>query len=312
LRLDGNEVITNDKEILFLQYGNEGDVRIDSPTFAVVGSTNCVGIGTYNPSAKLHVNGNLHLQGTNQDISWETGQALQIGEWDGATFTERMMIKSGGNVELIGDYGAGLSGVILKAENTNASGISFYGKTHGDDATVVFAQNGTGDIIRGFNSGGLPFRVDNSGHVITPVITITGGSDLAEPFAMSDDSNIPEGALVVIDDQNPGKLRMSNQPYDHRVAGVVSGAGGINPGITLSQPGALEDGRDVALSGRVYALADASNGAIQPGDLLTTSSTPGHAMKATDRNQSHGAIIGKAMGSLEAGQGLVLVLVNLQ
>ncbi|MCL4708994.1 hypothetical protein KJ068_27860 [bacterium] len=107
----------------------------------------------------------------------------------------------------------------------------------------------------------------------------------------------------------------SRNPYDPEspgLAGVVSGAGGINPGITLTQEGMLEGGQNVALSGRVYALATAANGPIKPGDLLTTSEVPGHAMKATDVSRSHGTIIGKAMSSLENGEGLVLVLVNLQ
>ena len=68
----------------------------------------------------------------------------------------------------------------------------------------------------------------------------------------------------------------------------------------------------VALAGRVYVLADASEGAIEPGDLLTTSALPGHAMKATDLTAAQGAILGKAMTSLEEGTGLVLVLVTLQ
>jgi hypothetical protein len=68
----------------------------------------------------------------------------------------------------------------------------------------------------------------------------------------------------------------------------------------------------VALSGRVYCLADASHGPIEPGDLLTTSDNPGHAMKATDPDRSHGAVIGKAMTPLAEDQGLILVLVNLQ
>ncbi|KAA0230597.1 hypothetical protein EDS67_06755 [candidate division KSB1 bacterium] len=92
----------------------------------------------------------------------------------------------------------------------------------------------------------------------------------------------------------------------------MSGAGGINPGITLTQEGVLEGGQNVALSGRVYALATAANGPIKPGDLLTTSEVAGYAMKATDVSRSHGTIIGKAMSSLENGEGLVLVLVNLQ
>jgi hypothetical protein len=68
----------------------------------------------------------------------------------------------------------------------------------------------------------------------------------------------------------------------------------------------------VALTGRVYCWADASDGPIQPGDLLTTSNVPGHAMKVTDHGQAQGAIIGKAMTGLEASRGLVLVLVSLQ
>ena len=51
---------------------------------------------------------------------------------------------------------------------------------------------------------------------------------------------------------------------------------------------------------------------IQPGDMLTTSGTPGHAMKAIDRERAFGAVIGKAMTGLSEGKGLVLVLVNLQ
>ena len=75
----------------------------------------------------------------------------------------------------------------------------------------------------------------------------------------------------------------------------------------------MEDGdRAVALTGRVFCLADVSNGSIEPGDLLTTSHTPGHAMKVTDYTKANGAVLGKAMTSLESGKGLVLVLVALQ
>ena len=70
---------------------------------------------------------------------------------------------------------------------------------------------------------------------------------------------------------------------------------------------------DVALAGRVYCNVDATEKAIEPGDLLTTSSIPGYAMKAQDRNRSHGAILGKAMERMEIGKkGQILVLVSLQ
>jgi hypothetical protein len=96
------------------------------------------------------------------------------------------------------------------------------------------------------------------------------------------------------------------------VAGVVSGANGIRPGLTLQQEGALEGGQNVALTGRVYVQADAASGAIKPGDLLTTSDTAGHAMKVGNHASAQGAILGKAMTGLKEGRGLVLVLVTLQ
>jgi hypothetical protein len=70
--------------------------------------------------------------------------------------------------------------------------------------------------------------------------------------------------------------------------------------------------QNVALTGRVWCWCDASFGAIEPGDRLTTSATAGHAMKAEDRNRADGAVIGKAMTRLEEGRGLVLVLVQPQ
>jgi hypothetical protein len=156
------------------------------------------------------------------------------------------------------------------------------------------------------------YKLDVRGTAATDVLVIRGGADVAEPFSVSQAEPMPKGSLVVIDDQNPGRLKLSGGAYDRRVAGVVSGAGGLQPGLTLCPPGVAEGGVHVALTGRVYALADCANGPIKPGDLLTTSSVPGHAMKATDRERSYGAVIGKAMSPLEKGRGLVLVLVSLQ
>jgi hypothetical protein len=120
------------------------------------------------------------------------------------------------------------------------------------------------------------------------------------------------GSVVVIDEENPGKLKLSTQPRDTRVAGIISGAGGVKPGLRLQQDGVMEGDHHVALSGRVYVKADANPAPIRPGDLLTTSEKPGHAMKVTDHAASQGAILGKAMSRLDEGTGLVLVLVTLQ
>jgi hypothetical protein len=136
---------------------------------------------------------------------------------------------------------------------------------------------------------------------------------LAEPFEVADAEILKPGMVVAIDPHRTGGLRVADRAYDRTVAGIISGANGIQPGLTMKQEGTVADGAlPVALSGRVYAWADASAGAIQPGDLLTTSDTPGHAMKVTDYAKAQGAIIGKAMSSLDEGIGLVLVLVSLQ
>ncbi len=142
-------------------------------------------------------------------------------------------------------------------------------------------------------------------------LTIYGGADLAEPFAMSH-ADVAPGTVVVIDAENPGKLRRSAAAYDKKVAGIVSGANGIRPGISMIQEDALEAGENVALSGRVYVKANTSAGPIAPGDLLTTSDIPGEAMKAADQARAQGAILGKAMTGLLQGDGTVLVLVTLQ
>lgn len=68
----------------------------------------------------------------------------------------------------------------------------------------------------------------------------------------------------------------------------------------------------MAMVGRVPTKVSAENGPIKVGDLLVSSSTLGHAMKGTDRNQMFGGVISKALGSLDSGTGVIEVLVTLQ
>jgi hypothetical protein len=192
-----------------------------------------------------------------------------------------------------------------------------------NDSTPEYTLDVNGTI----NANALEVKYDAeiAGTTTTAVLKITGGGDLAEPFDVAaagpgcgsptDDAQlVAPGMVVCIDPDHPGALRIASRAYDTTVAGVISGAGGVNPGLTLQQPGTLADGTHaVALSGRVYCYVDAdAGGAVTPGDLLTTSPTPGHAMKVGDRDRAGGAVIGKSMTGLESGRGLVLVLVNLQ
>ena len=109
-----------------------------------------------------------------------------------------------------------------------------------------------------------------------------------------------------------GKLERSQKAYDKRVAGVVSGAGDYKPGIVLDKQESSNTRKPIALVGKVYCKVDAQYGAIEVGDLLTTSPTPGHAMKADDPLKAFGTVIGKALRPLAEGQGLIPILIALQ
>jgi len=193
------------------------------------------------------------------------------------------------------DAGGGV-GIFLDAENANAGYIAVYG-----------TNNAARIILDGRDSSG-------NGRVICDVLQINGGADLSEQFEISPGGGALEPGMVVsIDPAHPGQLRPSSRAYDRTVAGVISGAGGVQPGMLMGQRGTAADGKHpVALTGRVYVQAEASNGPIEPGDLLTTSAMPGHAMKVSDYARAQGSILGKAMTGLAEGKGFVLVLVTLQ
>lgn len=201
-------------------------------------------------------------------------------------------------------------------------GVGTGGQVFGDCAGIL-GESSYGNGVEGIASeasfyggyfdntaGGTALYADGLAKVRS--LQIIGGADLVEGFDTKGDAAREPGTVVVIDEQNAGGLRASDAPYDRKVAGVVSGAGGVEAGIRLGQEGKLDGETLVAMTGRVYVKCSSENGAIRPGDLLTTSSISGHAMRATDHDLANGAVIGKAMSSLDARTGLVLVLVNLQ
>lgn len=205
------------------------------------------------------------------------------------------------------DYGIGVQ---LGTEyfRTGAQFAWFKGGQHASGSSGIDPGSG-GTTLMTLSSDG---NLWTAGAVSATVLTIRGGADLAEPFPIAGEAELEEGSVVVIDETRPGKLKLSTSACDRRVAGVISGAGGVRPGLLLEQEGVIEGGQHVSLTGRVYVKADARHAPIEPGDMLTTSDLPGHAMKAVDLTAAQGAILGKAMSRLEGGTGLVLVLVTLQ
>jgi len=243
-------------------------------------------------------------------------------------FINRMTISQAGNVgigtttpnetlEINGASRIDDHDMYFRAGTDQNHGIVYRATAGGLSIDGPFIYGWTGGALGGKNPETVALKWDWQGNiwvsnnVSTATLTIRGGADVAEPFPVTG-SQVEPGTVMVIDEANPGHLARSAEAYDTRVAGIISGAGGINPGLSLQQDGVLDQGQKVALSGRVYVKADASQGRIKPGDLLTTSALPGCAMRVGDHVRAQGAILGKAMTGLEEGQGLVLVLVTLQ
>ena len=194
----------------------------------------------------------------------------------------------------------GHHGTFVWADSTN-----WNFESTGENQFIIRANGGVG-----IGTSNPQQTLHVNGTTRTNVLQITG-ADLAEQFPFSEQAE--PGMVVAIDPNSPGLLRISRVKYNRRVAGIVAGANDFKTGVLLGHESGNEFGNPVALSGRVYVNCDATDHAIEPGDMLTTADLPGYARKATDFQRAQGAIIGKAMeGLAKGGQGMILVLVNLQ
>lgn len=315
------DLLANGSQISTFGTSGREHVRLWGPSYGEVVVYS--GVSNNQPAGTLSANGNsggtLSLNNTNG-----TSRAFLSGANNGGVLT---LYQASG---IAGLQASGAANQLSTFGSDGQERVRLWGPAYGE--VLLYDQVGhteTVQLTANADSGGqLSLRNGNgtttvtlqaddglgSGQITTQVLQITGGADLSEQFEVKpDNAALEPGMVVCIDPERPGELTISSQAYDRRVAGVLSGAGGIKPGMLMGQAGTMAQGKHpVALTGRVYCKAEASRDPIQPGDLLTTSETPGHAMKVKDYPRAQGAIIGKAMSSLEHGTGLVLVLVSLQ
>jgi hypothetical protein len=265
---------------------------------------------------------------------------IAVGGVDIDAYSDGLVIKDGGNVGIgLGDAPHRLSirGGPVWTSNAwkgaldleNGAALAWRANEAGQRFGIGHTNGGFyffrtfSDPAKRDNPAVYDLTIKDDGTVSTNVLNTNvleiNGADLAENFDITPGSaddgpgSMEPGMVVTIDPDQPGKLAISARAYDRAVAGVISGARALGPGVVLGRQAANGAGaHPVALTGRVYCWADTSGGPIRPGDLLTTSGRRGHARKVTDYASAQGAILGKAMGTLEDGTGLVLALVTLQ
>ncbi len=249
-----------------------------------------VGIGTSTPQYKLDVNGSINAG--NSDIYFTKVDHNHTGI--GNTFGYAA-------IENAADYGALM--ILGRAGTQKGRYVGLW-----DYLQVNGGMDITGNV--GIGTPNPQYNLDVNGTINASVEIITGGADCAEEFDIVDTESIEPGMVMVID--NEGALRASEQAYDKRVAGVISGAGDLRPGITLGKQKENTNRLPLALTGKVYCKVDAEYSTVEVGDLLTSSSTYGHAMKADDPFRAFGSVIGKALRPLKASCDLIPILVALQ
>jgi hypothetical protein len=276
-----------------------------------------VGIGTTAPTALLDVNGSSgttqtdvakfdnSINGSYTAIA-SAGSASIVPTWTNGTQIVEFVPYSSGN-GVISTY----TGSLLFQTNyrTNQMALTSAGNVGIGTTSPAYKLDVAGTIRS--TSGGIVFPDGTT--QATAFIPANCGADFAESVDITGGRTEYEpGDILVIDPNAPGKFLKSTQAYSTLVAGIYS----TKPGFVgrLHPQDAKTDKTEVpmAMVGRVPTKVSAENGPIKVGDLLVSSSTLGYAMKGTDRNQMLGAVVGKALGSLDSGKGVIEVLVTLQ
>lgn len=276
---------------------SEGVVGISTTGNGVWGQTNGAGVGTLGTSKS-----GVGVQGSS-----ETGPGVR-----GDSRTSYGVLASSQSFAAV--RGTSVSSRGVEGWSTSSEGIvgisttgnAVWGQTDGAGIGVLGTSahgvgvHGKGGRLAGFFEGNVE---------VTGDLRMTNG-DCAEDFDVIDLLSSEPGTVMVLAEE--GALAQCSLAYDKRVAGVISGAGDYRPGITLDKHSDRPNRVPIGLLGKVYCKVDAQYGAIDVGDLLTTSPTAGHAMKAADPLKAFGSVLGKALRPLRAGQGLVPILITLQ
>lgn len=271
---------------------------------------------TYNEVFSVH---NNHGQCNPQETYWYDAHSCQSGAQlaVGDNLDLGGLIASAYTVEVNGQLDRSQSFVLLASD-------SFTGQSHGD---MLFAVRDPQDNFRfqfgptapgGANDPATfkqftQARIDSTGKGFFNGGTQTGGADFAESVAVAGkQSKYEPGDVLVIDPDSDRNFKLSAEPYSTTVAGIYSTKPGFLGSEHQSEDDALTHEIPMAMIGIVPCKVTAENGPISRGDLLVTASTPGYAMRATDKSRLQGAVVGKALQPLAKGTGKIEILVTLR
>jgi hypothetical protein len=336
--------------IFFQVRANSGDVNALTERMRIQANGN-VGIGSPAPTFRLHVvdTGNTGLR-----VQTNTGGGTLASFGGFGDFLVDAVNVVGGrlSVKENGKVGIGIpnpefkldvlseAGSAIRGEATAAgSGLAgVFGVSHASDGIAagvlgesdagrgVAGKTDTGVAVQAYVTANQPglfmagsifngprkFHITNDG-------TYIAGSDFAEALpASKGKADYAPGDVLVLSGEAPGTVEKASRPYDRCVAGVYSTRPGVlgadKQGTSQVDPNDLP----VAILGIVPTKVSTENGPVRAGDLLTTSSTPGYAMKASPVRVGRakvyrtGAILGKALEPLKEGKGIIKVLVSLR
>lgn len=204
-------------------------------------------------------------------------------------------------------------GIGMDVDNTTRAGANIWLNANGNVGIGTTAPAATLDIAGNVKLSGSGASISFPGGTVqaTAWNGTLGGGDYAESVDVSGDrQKYHPGDVLVIDPKVEGRFLKSTEPYSTNVMGIYSTKPGL-VGRRQLTPKNLDE-VPMAMMGVVPAKVSAENGPVHPGDLLVSSSIPGYAMKGTDRSKMVGALIGKAMGTIESGTGVIEVAVALQ
>jgi hypothetical protein len=193
-------------------------------------------------------------------------------------------------------------GVIIESSSPGTPVISVHQRNDSSTGPALYVEHA---VDEGKTAAFFKGNVIVTGDISFP------GADCAEDFTIKADVLAEPGTVMALNEA--GELVPCGAAYERLVAGVIAGAGSHRPGLVMDKQAESSLRRQpIALVGKVFCKADADYVPIAVGDLLTSSATEGHAMKAVDANRAFGSVIGKALAPQKQGRGLIPILISLQ